>query len=323
MTPSRTLKALSLSWLFLGLVSVAALVLLIPTIPKVEWNDVSPVATSTVQEVSGSAIYNGLPVGDAELLKTLFIDYKLVEEVFLKAYKTGRLPTGPRVYNKNWSTFVQVVGIPGSVEQMDGTAEPECGYYGGHCELIVSKAFEGESYKVFSDEQTAFLGLRPRHFVDESRVILEGVFGDGPHGIQAYHVFDVVSATTTHTVSLSTTYDEGIHYVISTHPGTPPSDALVVAIHAEADSKDAESVSFERAPRVRYRVAIEPIASTGGGRGESVIIERVVSQAEWEKIQSPVVDVDSYAKNNSELRLSFAGKEYLFDLTDNQIRLKR
>ncbi len=323
MTPSRTLQVLSLSWLFLGLVSVAALTLLIRTIPKVEWNDVSPVATTTAQEVSGSAIYNGLPVGDAELLKALVVDGKLVDETLLKAYQTGRLPTGPRVYNKNRSSFVQVVGIPGLVEQMNGTAEPDCGFYGGHCEIIVSKVHEGESYRVFSDEMTIFLGLSPRRFVDESRVILEGAFGDGPHSVQAYHVFDTARATTTHAVSLSTTWDTGIHYAINTHRGTPPSDAFVVAIHAREDIEGAEPVMIDYAPRVRYRVTIGPISSMGDDRRDSVITERIVSQAEWANIQAPVIDVDSYAKNSTELRLSFAGKDYLFDLTDNQIRLKR
>ncbi len=303
MTPSRTLQVLSLSWLFLGLVSVAALMLLIRTIPKVEWNGVSQVATSTAQEVSGSAIYNGLPVGQNELLDWIYENTNPEEIVSRKlaAYKAGRLQTGPRLFSPSGDFYVQLVNTsdPGVYRE-----DPGCGYYGSLCDVIAGGGFHmmGEPVILASSGSG---GSRPIGFADEDHIVLSSGFGDGPCGWKGYSLFHLGAATTTRELRVSECYWEYDPVARLTLNGSELSFAT-------------EGVPVDAPPK--ERTVFTTIRSNGK---ELVRLRRSSEDLSNGLINSFVTDPVQFFAGSADLEFRLENKNYRFRVKENGFELVR
>lgn len=303
MKPSRALQIISLSWLFLGFVSVAALTLLIRFMPKMEWRlSTNTPATSTAQEVPGSALYRGMPVGQDELFAWIYeIDRQEEREARkLAAYEAGRLQTGPRLISPSGKFYVQLVntGDPGLY-----TADPSCGYYGSACDVIAGGEYHMMGWPVILTSSGQG-GSHPIGFTDEDHIVLASGFGDGPCGSSGYALFDVNATTTTHSLLVSE----------CSWAADPVSS---IAFDDRVLSFATEAVFLNKASDVRT------LFTTVRSNGKDLLRIRRSSENLPRLLDSLVTDPKQFLADPKQLEVRLENKTYQFRVTQTGFELVR
>lgn len=316
MTPSRTLNVLSLSWLFLACVSVAALALLIPVVSKMKWPTPAPGTVSTTAlEVGGSVIHEGLPVGRQELLEAVQRNSPDREGLVLKAHRLGRLPTGPRIYNGDRTRYVQVVGIPEVSAQGDMSDNPACAFYSGACELVLGRHESNtSSASLLEESNVSVSALEPRYFLDERHVLLSSKVGDGPCEIATSAVLNVDTATITRGVAMHLCTEDAEQM-----PGAYRGHVFFVDMDRRnypeivISTRNSALEFMKVGDTLRYQIK----------QNEQVLAEALLpaDNGQW----PPRIEVDgaAYAQDPSRLRIVMGEKTFVFTVRDGVMSLVR
>lgn len=282
-------------------IAFAASLLTLCIIYKKEVLSARSSSPSTTTKATDSTFYNGLPLGALELTAYLLEESSEHADRVLRAYAAGRLSVSPRVYDsRGKERFAQAIRLPYINEVSDPLLEPECGYYGGTCALILGEDYRNPSASRYISGMAGREGYVPLKFLNKDTLLLRGRLGDGGCGSTYYKDVDFLSGASSHSLTHTICNSEEVE--ISFDTGTKN-----IVILRVRDQKTSGSIESSNLYKIDIRQG-EPIVQTL----ENIVLPKGNTLDEAISLDWIKPDLDAYFTNPSELRLMIGDGAYTF-----------